>query len=120
MSKIDANVAVQIADAIRPAQISQERGQQAQQALVPQIQDGSAPTVSASDTRAAAARLKQVVETASGSQLKFDVDDQSGDMLMIVTDQATGEVIRRIPTEEAVRLHERLTQDPGLLLDKLA
>src|SRR4051812_14148518 len=114
MSKIDANVAAQIADTIRPAQISQDRVQQTQQALVPQIQDGSAPAVSASDTRAAAARLKQVVETASGSQLKFDVDDQSGDMLMIVTDQATGEVIRRIPTEEAVRLHERLSQDPGL------
>ena len=120
MAKIDANVAMQIADKIRPAQQFQDRAQQAQQAQVRISKDGTASPVRADDVRAAAAQLKQVVESASSRRLAFELDDDSGALYVEIRDLETGDVIKQIPSEEVLRLREQLHEMVGALINEEA
>ncbi|HCF2590490.1 TPA: flagellar protein FlaG [Pseudomonas aeruginosa] len=47
--------------------------------------------------------------------LSFSLDDSSGRVVVKVTDSTSGEVIRQIPSEEALRLAERLDEARSLL-----
>jgi len=47
--------------------------------------------------------------------LKFSLDEDSGQVIVKVTDSATGEVIRQMPSEEAVKLAQRLEEARSLL-----
>lgn len=47
--------------------------------------------------------------------LKFSLDDESGKVVVKVTDSKTGEVIRQMPSEEALRLAQRLEEARSLL-----
>ncbi|WP_070886725.1 flagellar protein FlaG [Pseudomonas argentinensis] len=47
--------------------------------------------------------------------LKFSMDDESGKVVVKVTDSKTGEVIRQMPSEEALRLAQRLDEARSLL-----
>lgn len=121
MSRIDAPVATQIADVQRPAQSSQERVQQSQAA---QVQSTQVVTplkqIGSEDLRSAAAQLKQVVETASNRKLAFEVDQTSGSFYVQVRDLNSGDLIKQIPSEEMLRLRERLDDLIGIFLDEKA
>ena len=52
---------------------------------------------------------------ATHHNIQFQLDEDSGRMLVKVTEQDTGEVIRQIPSEEAVRLAESLSEIRSLL-----
>ena len=52
----------------------------------------------------------------SGRTLRFSVDDASGDVVLTVRDES-GATIRQIPSEEALRLRQRLQAGTGGLLD---
>jgi uncharacterized FlaG/YvyC family protein len=119
MSRIDAIVATQVADVSRPLQSGQERSQQTQAAQVANLGKTSSP-VSADELRAAAAQIKQVVETASNRRLAFEIDHDSGDMYVQVRDQTSGEVIQQIPTEAIMRMHQRLEELVGKFLNEEA
>ncbi|MGE6321190.1 flagellar protein FlaG [Pseudomonas oryzihabitans] len=68
---------------------------------------------------------RQAVEQAASSleqssqnirrDLKFSVDDETGQMVVKVTDAGTGEVIRQMPSEEALKLAQRLDEARSLL-----
>ena len=45
----------------------------------------------------------------------FSLDDSTGRVVVKVTDSTSGEVIRQIPSEEALRLAERLDEARSLL-----
>jgi len=47
--------------------------------------------------------------------LQFSVDDGSGDTVIKVVDSETREVVRQIPSEEIVRLRERMKDAAGML-----
>lgn len=47
--------------------------------------------------------------------LKFSMDDESGKVVVKVTDSKTGEVIRQMPSEEALKLAQRLEEARSLL-----
>lgn len=47
--------------------------------------------------------------------IQFQLDEDSGRMLVKVTERDSGEVIRQIPSEEAVRLAESLSEIRSLL-----
>lgn len=47
--------------------------------------------------------------------LNFSLDDSTGRVVVKVTDASSGEVIRQIPSEEALRLAERLEEARSLL-----
>ncbi|NLY59390.1 MAG: flagellar protein FlaG [Gammaproteobacteria bacterium] len=52
---------------------------------------------------------------ATHHNIQFQLDENSGRMLIKVTERDTGEVIRQIPSEEAVRLAESLSEIRSLL-----
>ena len=126
MSRIDAQVATQVSDATRPVQAS--RDQQLQVAAARLRSSSATPddAVFASDdapnadeVRAAAAQIKQVIETASGRQLSFGVDD-TGKTLLVRVMTEHGEVIRQIPSKEILELQQRIHALVGALFDEQA
>lgn len=68
---------------------------------------------------------RRIVEQAASSMekasqnikrdLKFSVDDETGQMVVKVTDASTGELIRQMPSEEALKLAQRLDEARSLL-----
>ncbi|MFA5679576.1 MAG: flagellar protein FlaG [Pseudomonas sp.] len=52
---------------------------------------------------------------AAGRNLQFQLDDDSGRMIVRVTEASTGDVIRQMPSEEALRLAENLSEIRSLL-----
>jgi flagellar protein FlaG len=52
--------------------------------------------------------------------LSFSVDDSTGDVVVKVIDGESGKVVRQIPSEEILRLTERLDEIRSLLFDTTA
>ncbi len=48
-------------------------------------------------------------------ELQFSVDDKSGETVIKVVDSKTDEVVRQIPSEEVVRLRQRLEHAAGVI-----
>ena len=48
-------------------------------------------------------------------ELRFSVDDKSGETTIKVVDSETDEVVRQIPSEEVVRLRQRLEDAAGAI-----
>jgi len=125
MSRIDAILATQISDAVRPAQVQREQvlqvaaARQRQQA--PEADDGSQllDERSANDVSTAVAHVKRVIEAASGHQLSFAVDD-SGKTLLVKIVGEKGQVIRQIPSQEVLDLRKRINALVGALIDEKA
>jgi flagellar protein FlaG len=61
----------------------------------------------AEQMKAAVLQLSEILQT-NNSQLSFSVDEESNKQVVKVTDVVTGEIIRQIPTEEMLKLSERL------------
>lgn len=53
-------------------------------------------------------------------ELQFSVDEKSGETVIKVIDSETDEVVRQIPSEEVVRLRERLRDAAGVIFQDLA
>ena len=125
MSRIDAILATQVSDAIRPAQVQREQvlqvaaARQRQQA--PEAEDGSQllDERSPDEVRTAVAQVKRVIEAASGHQLSFAVDD-SGKTLLVKVVGEKGQVIRQIPSQEVLELRKRINALVGALIDEKA
>ncbi|MBQ0741819.1 MAG: flagellar protein FlaG, partial [Pseudomonas sp.] len=49
--------------------------------------------------------------------INFQLDDSSGRVVVNVTEASSGEVIRQIPSEEALRLSENLSEIRSLLFE---
>ncbi len=52
--------------------------------------------------------------------LSFSVDDSTGDVVVRVVDGETGKIVRQIPSEEILRLTERLDEMRSLLFEAKA
>ena len=63
--------------------------------------------VSVEQIETAAAQLSEFVQT-NNRQLNFSVDEGSNKQVVKVTDSQSGDVIRQIPSEEILKLSERL------------
>jgi flagellar protein FlaG len=122
MSRIDANIATQIGDAVRPPHTVADRQSQVLTAQVQEAKAASAGEVpmSSEDMHVAAAQLKQVIEVASGKRLSLNIDAESEQAFMQVIDLNSGEIIKQIPSKEVRMLHARLQEFVGMLLDKHA
>jgi flagellar protein FlaG len=124
MSRIEATIATQISDAVRPRQAVRDVQLQTEQARVATLNQvnpaGTNASISSEDVRAVASQLKQIVESASERRLQFDVDEKSGEWYMIVRDSKTGEIIREIPSEQARKLRVQLQDIVGLLFNQKA
>ena len=122
MSRIEANVATQLADTSRPRQLVRDTQLQAEQARTSTLnaKEPGNEITQADDLRAVAQQLKQVVQAASGRSLDFNVDQDSKESYVTVRDMTSGEIIRQIPSKEARDLKKRIDDMIGLLFDKQA
>lgn len=57
----------------------------------------------------AVTQINEFVQTSS-RQLNFSIDDGSNKQVVKVTDSESGEIIRQIPSEEVLKLSERLKE----------
>lgn len=80
----------------------------------PSEEDGQAAKASRQAVEQAASSLEQSPQNVR-RDLKFSVDDETGQMVVKVTDAGTGEVIRQMPSEEALKLAQRLDEARSLL-----
>jgi flagellar protein FlaG len=72
----------------------------------------------ASDLQRTAADLEQV-SIAFSRRLKFLIDQESGEILIKVIDNETDKVIKVLPPEELQRLHSRIRETIGFLIDRM-
>jgi len=69
---------------------------------------------------AAVSKLKEYADTQK-RQLNFSIDEVSEQMVIKVFNASSGELVRQIPSEEALKLAERASQNSsGGLLDFIA
>ena len=61
-------------------------------------------------------RLREQVQNLQ-RDLSFSVDDSSGEVVVRVVDGESGKVVRQIPSEELLRLAERLDEMRSLLFE---
>ncbi|MGP0172407.1 flagellar protein FlaG [Pseudomonas sp. NCHU5208] len=70
--------------------------------------------VSREEVEDAVATIQEFVQSVRRS-INFAVDDGSGRVVVKVTDAGSGDVIRQIPSEEALKLAENLSEVRSLL-----
>ena len=68
---------------------------------------------------AAVASISSFVQSVQRN-LDFSIDDSSGTVVIKVTDRDSGELIRQLPSEEALRLSEKLESLRGLIFETRA
>ena len=52
------------------------------------------------------------------TNVKFGFDDKVESMFVNVMERSTGKIIRRIPTEEAMKISEKMKEIVGMIFDK--
>lgn len=77
--------------------------------LSAEIEAQESADLSAEQIDTAVSQLSEFVQT-SNRQLNFSVDEGSNKQVVKVTDAESGKVIRQIPTEEVLKLSERLQE----------
>lgn len=60
--------------------------------------------------------IQNYVQSVSRN-IDFKIDDSSGSIVINVTERSSGDVIRQIPSEEALRLAENLSQIRSVLFE---
>ena len=122
MSRIDANLAIPMADAIRPqahAEDHQAHQQVSRSRVGVQSTEAPGTPPSADDVNAAAEQVRQVIEVASGRHLSFEMDDSGKTLLFKITSQQ-GETIKQIPSQDVLELRNRIDAMVGALVDQKA
>ncbi len=118
MARIDALVATQAGDFVRPRQSDLDSIEQAGQAR--RGTTSEAAPAKPEEVRAAAERMQKVIETATGRQLDFSLNERFNELVVQVSDRESGEVIKEFPSKELFQLRERLNDLIGLFFDKKA
>lgn len=85
----------------------------------PQVQQRESKIVKAEDIVSAAARIREHVQSLQ-RDLNFSVDDSTGQVVVQVLDGDSGKVVRQIPSEDILRLAERLDEMRSLLFEATA
>ncbi len=99
-------------DGARPARLAGEAAASASAQRTGDVRMGD------KEQRAAVEEAVSSIEKFTQSirrDLSFSLDDSTGRVVVKVTDSTSGEVIRQIPSEEALRLAERLDEARSLL-----
>ncbi len=68
------------------------------------------------DLQAAVSDMNDFVQSVNRN-IDFQLDDDSGRVVVSITDRETGGIIRQIPSEEALKLAESLSEARSLLFN---
>jgi len=77
------------------------------------------PEVERDQLRSAVSDLQDFVQSVR-RDINFNLDEESGRVVVNVTEAASGDVIRQLPSEEALRLSENLSEIRSLLFEAKA
>ncbi|MDR3193064.1 MAG: flagellar protein FlaG [Treponema sp.] len=106
-----------------PQEAAQEGAHQARAAALQQfaaiMPDGKPRVEKKSQEISIAAENIEKVSLAFNKRLKFVVDHQSHEVTVKVIDEETDKVIKVLPPEELQRLHSRIRETIGFLLDEM-
>ncbi len=97
-------------------------GQQAAKDLKPSASSDSTTSDAQADSGsidAAVADIQSFVQTVKRG-LNFNVDDSSGEVVVKVIDTDSGKLVRQIPSEELLKLAERLEDIRSLMFEAKA
>lgn len=108
VSRNNARAEVAISD-----RVQQEQARAAQAAQVEQEQENTEPSVSES-IREAVSNLNEFSQSIRRN-LSFSLQNETGRVVVEVTDSETGELIRKIPSDEALQIAERISETRSLL-----
>ncbi len=105
------------------ASVAQDRNSSAL-AGAPETEDGARAAAAGSSGKTAGreqiedavASIQEFVQSVQRS-INFSLEDGSGRVVVKVTDAESGSVIRQIPSEEALRLAENLSEVRSLLFE---
>lgn len=121
MSRIENNVAANVADVVRAPQVERDRQVQVEQARADQVtsvEGAASHEVDADDVKTAVAQIQKVIETASNRNLDFQVTDDD-EFTLEIRDRQTDEVIKQIPGEAVLELRARLDDLVGGFVDEI-
>lgn len=88
-------------------------------APAPQFQQRENKAEKPEDIVSAAERIREHVQSLQ-RDLNFSVDDSTGQVVVRVMDGDSGKVVRQIPSEDILRLAERLDEMRSLLFEAKA
>lgn len=81
--------------------------------------DGPGPRAQSSlESRGIAEALSDRLEQAGGS-VNVGIESVNGTVVFTVTDQRTGNVLRKIPSDEALRITRNIDELTGILVDRM-
>lgn len=100
-------------DAAQTTSVSQPVATQTREAVE------QSPEVERDQLQAAVSDLQDFVQSVR-RDINFNLDDESGRVVVNVTETASGDVIRQLPSEEALRLSENLSEIRSLLFEAKA
>ncbi|MDR1637944.1 MAG: flagellar protein FlaG [Treponema sp.] len=105
-------------------EVPQTGNHQARAAVLQQLTavkpEGKVPAEKKRQEINVAAENIEKVSLAFNKRLKFVVDHQSHEVTVKVIDEETDKVIKVLPPEELQRLHARIRETIGFLLDEMA
>lgn len=78
--------------------------------------DGIKPAADAEKVKSAVSEIEKFM-TSTRRNLEFSMDEESGKIVVKVIASETGEVIRQLPSEEALRIANSLSDVNSLLFD---
>lgn len=94
------------------------------QAPVRQVEQSSDTTKSSKDSKVVTDQLSDTVKELNkqmetlDTNVTFGFNDKIDAMFVSVMERSTGRMIRKIPTEEAMTLAERMKEIVGMIFDK--
>ena len=89
-----------------------------------QIQQDATQNLTEQNNETLSKEVKEATEKLNkqmedlGTSIRFGYNDKIGAMYVNVMEMKTGEVIRKIPTEQAMKLSEYFREAVGVLFDK--
>lgn len=102
-------------------QVKPQVNVQQQQAVNSKVSAEVAQTLSQNleKTKESVQKLQQLSDITMGRKLQFNVNDNLGKVVISVVDSKTNQVIKQIPSEEVVKMQERINKVMGLLFDEM-
>ena len=95
-----------------------------QQTSVRQVEQSNETTKSVKDNQKDTEKLGQVINNLNNqmesleTNVTFGFNDKIDTMFVNVMERSTGKIIRKIPTEEAMSLSEKMKEIIGIIFDK--
>lgn len=103
-----------------PGHVATELSHQARvNKAINQMIETQAETASAPRAETLVQPVAQINETLRPYAVEFDLQSTGSDVIVRIIDRDNGEVIRQIPSEEVLRIADRLDELQGLLFDQL-